>query len=74
MTRHDPAAEAGPSEVGTSDDPTLSATPAKVERGPYLRLHGDAEMMATELLDRLGPAACAALAVWLLDLVREVAR
>lgn len=74
MTRIDPAVSGAEQSVGTPVDPTVAASPAKVERSPFLRPHGDAEMMAMELLDRLGPSACAALAVWLLDLAREVAR
>lgn len=48
------------------------ATPLEVGRASVLRLTGDAEAMALDLLDRIGPAACAALAVWLVELAREV--
>lgn len=75
MTRHDPAsggAETG--SVGTHRQDTPEGYSLSPTRGAIVRLTGDVEALAVELLDRLGPAGVTVLAGALLALAAEVRR
>lgn len=67
MTRHD-RPEGRPSEDGTSRQST--SVPGEPVRGTYARLIADPELLALDMLDRMGPVMAGAVAVALLDLVR----
>lgn len=54
---------------GTPEDPGPSPT-----RGALVRLGGDLELVAVDVLDRLGPRRAGQLAEHLVKLAREVAR
>ena len=69
MTRLD-RPEGRPSEVGTSADLTL----IRSERPSAVALCGDAEPLALRLLDAIGPAALAAVALAVEELLAEVVR
>lgn len=76
-------ARRGPAPSGQPIVPSASHNAAATDdrtgrrndtRGAVVRLTGDLEAVAVDLLDKLGPVACAALAVALVELVREVGR
>jgi hypothetical protein len=71
MTRHD-RPEGRPSEVGTSRQST--SAPGQPVRGTYARLIADPELLAADLLERMGPVMAGAVAAALLDLVRSTGR
>lgn len=66
MTRHD-RPEGRPSEVGTSRQ--ITSAPGQSIRGTYARLIADPELLAADLLERMGPVMAGAVAVALLELV-----
>lgn len=70
MTRLD-RPEGRPAGVGTQGQDTDRGNDP---RGSFVRLTGDAEAMAADLLERHCPAAVAALAVALVDLIAAVGR
>lgn len=71
MTRHD-RPEGRPSEVGTSRQAT--SAPDQRTRGTYARLIADPELLAADLLERMGPVMAGAVAVALLDLLSTTGR
>ena len=70
-TRRGPAPTGQPfansTDQGASDTP--DDTRGRRQAGAILRLTGDLEAVAADLLDRIGPAACTALAVALAELL-----
>lgn len=72
MTRHDPAVKAGPSEGGTSRHDTN--VPDQRTVGTFVRTLADPELLAVDMLEKLGPVACVAIAQALLDLVSTSGR
>ena len=72
MTRDD-RPEGRPTDgVGPPRQDTPRGSKLSPSRGAVVRLTGDLEALAVDLLDRLGPAASTALALALLALAGEV--
>lgn len=65
LSGRSPASTPQSAALGTERTPPRHAT----VRGSHLRLTGDAEMMAADLIERVGPVAAAAVAAEVVALV-----
>ena len=72
MTRHDPAEDGAERGVGTHRNGTASTRRNEAPTGSYLRITGDCDEVAAEILEKLGPDYAGQIAWALVCLLGEV--